>query len=468
MCIVFWTRAQPGYKLILAANRDEHLDRPASPAAWHTFEQLARAGAAYAVPDAARAEPRVQAGADALAPAEKAPWVLSGRDLGSAEGGTWLGMTRDLRVGIITNIRLTPPLEPPLPDPPSRGRLLREFLSPAPGAAPSLLAYLASHLPTAAHYAGFNLLLFDAGAPGKAETDAAPPGQGAVRTGYLSNRPGAAAQDLTQGAPSGAGYSGGRGHGDADADADGADDPRPGPACHGLSNSPLDRPWAKVTAGEAAMRAHLVAWSAGAGAGARADEADLVERMMDVLSPSVPLRSLADTTRCTLLKPLQIGADPDVDPSAPPKLRLELHVKRAVADLETPLPSGPSSPAPLDPQSAFIASEPASAVGPGMNENKHSDSSTASSADADEMAPPAAHTGSPASAAGLLPAPAPASAAPAPRRGLRWYGTRVSTVILVRDDGHVVFVERDRARLVDGAPVEGGGERRFEFDACAE
>lgn len=44
----------------------------------------------------------------------------------------------------------------------------------------------------------------------------------------------------------------------------------------------------------------------------------------------------------------------------------------------------------------------------------------------------------------------------------RWYGTRVSTVILVRDDGTATFVEGDRALLVDGKP-EPGGERRFDF-----
>ena len=46
----------------------------------------------------------------------------------------------------------------------------------------------------------------------------------------------------------------------------------------------------------------------------------------------------------------------------------------------------------------------------------------------------------------------------------RWYGTRVSTVILVRDDGEVTFVEKDRAVLVDGK-VQGGLSRTFHFVA---
>ena len=48
----------------------------------------------------------------------------------------------------------------------------------------------------------------------------------------------------------------------------------------------------------------------------------------------------------------------------------------------------------------------------------------------------------------------------------RWYGTRVSTVILIRDDGDVVFVERDIGELgPDGQARRGTGERRFRFTA---
>jgi hypothetical protein len=49
----------------------------------------------------------------------------------------------------------------------------------------------------------------------------------------------------------------------------------------------------------------------------------------------------------------------------------------------------------------------------------------------------------------------------------RWYGTRLSTIILVKDDGHVTFVERDVAKLEDGQVRTGGGERRFGFRAEA-
>lgn len=48
--------------------------------------------------------------------------------------------------------------------------------------------------------------------------------------------------------------------------------------------------------------------------------------------------------------------------------------------------------------------------------------------------------------------------------GTQWKGTRTSTVILVRDDGETVFVERDIAELGKGEmPIKGRGERRFGF-----
>jgi len=90
MCIVFYTLAQPGYRLyvlylphiltirILASNRDEYLDRPATPAGWHDFGDTTSRGD---MSDEA--------------------WVLSGRDKSSSVGGTWLGMTSDLRIGVM-------------------------------------------------------------------------------------------------------------------------------------------------------------------------------------------------------------------------------------------------------------------------------------------------------------------------------------------------------------------------------
>jgi hypothetical protein len=48
----------------------------------------------------------------------------------------------------------------------------------------------------------------------------------------------------------------------------------------------------------------------------------------------------------------------------------------------------------------------------------------------------------------------------------RWYGTRVTTVILVREDGQVTFVERDIfVQDEQGEAVKGKDERRFNFAA---
>ena len=57
---------------------------------------------------------------------------------------------------------------------------------------------------------------------------------------------------------------------------------------------------------------------------------------------------------------------------------------------------------------------------------------------------------------------------PADAQSGRWYGTRVSTVILVRNDGMVTFVERDIANLDEyGQAQKGTEERRIQFQAEA-
>lgn len=117
MClIVLAWQAHEDYPLIVAANRDEFLNRPAAPAHWWT----------------------------------DAGDILAGRDLEA--GGTWLGISRDGRFAALTNYR----------DPsrhrenaPSRGRLVADFLAGAMG----IDAYLDGLDPVACN--GFNLLLGD-------------------------------------------------------------------------------------------------------------------------------------------------------------------------------------------------------------------------------------------------------------------------------------------------------------------
>ncbi len=112
MCLIALAyKAHPRYPLIVAANRDEFLDRPALSA--HFWEG--------------------------------APHVLAGRDLQA--GGTWLGVSRRGRFAAITNHR---DLRRAPVDGPSRGLLVRRALDVDP--------------PEVGTYMGFNLIYgaFDA------------------------------------------------------------------------------------------------------------------------------------------------------------------------------------------------------------------------------------------------------------------------------------------------------------------
>lgn len=116
MCILLIAHeTDPEYPLIVAANRDELYDRPASPAHWW--------------PDA--------------------PRVLAGRD--RKAGGTWLGVSREGSFAALTNHwgGETMPA-----DAPSRGLLVGNFLSSAKGAE----EYLKEIQRDGSSYAGFNLV----------------------------------------------------------------------------------------------------------------------------------------------------------------------------------------------------------------------------------------------------------------------------------------------------------------------
>src|SRR5690348_10301620 len=120
MCLlVLAWRIHRRYRLVVAANRDEYHDRLAAP----------------------------------LSRWSSPPDILAGRDLRA--GGTWLGLDRHRRFGVVTNFRelVRPPSEAP-----TRGGLIPQFLGGA--AAPG--EYLAALERKAAEYGGFNLLLADA------------------------------------------------------------------------------------------------------------------------------------------------------------------------------------------------------------------------------------------------------------------------------------------------------------------
>ena len=158
MCLVVVALAvHPRYALVIAANRDEFHARAALPAHWGLH----------------------------------APFygILAGRDL--TGGGTWMGVRRDGRWALVTNVRDGHRNDP---EAPSRGGLVPHVLN-APSTAAASLAELGS---IAAACNGFNLFAGDSGS--------------AI---WTSNRV-AASQTLTQGV-------------------------------HGLSNARLDTRWPKMT-----------------------------------------------------------------------------------------------------------------------------------------------------------------------------------------------------------------------------
>lgn len=116
MCLIFLSLQQhPTYKLLVAANRDEFYQRKTAPATyWEDF-----------------------------------PHILGGRDLEA--GGTWMGITRQGHLSMLTNYRDPFHINPAAP---SRGKLVSRFLEqmPAPG------SYLAEIEKTGPQYNGFNLI----------------------------------------------------------------------------------------------------------------------------------------------------------------------------------------------------------------------------------------------------------------------------------------------------------------------
>ncbi|HEY4213193.1 MAG TPA: NRDE family protein [Steroidobacteraceae bacterium] len=175
MCllVIAW-QAHPRYRLVVAANRDEFHERPAAPMAkWPAPNDL-----------------------------------LAGRDLRS--GGTWLGLDRRRRFGVVTNFR---DLQRPNANAPTRGELIPRFLSgeAAPG------PFLGDLAPVANDYSGFNLLLSDT-----------------ESLWYASNRAAGFARALT-------------------------------PGIYGLSNQFLDTPWPKLERVRGRFEAWLTQSAGGAG-----------------------------------------------------------------------------------------------------------------------------------------------------------------------------------------------------------
>ena len=137
MCVVFWTTHDPDYSLILLANRDEFLQRPAEPAKWHANGT------------------RILCGIDVLA------------------GGTWVGMSSSGALSALTNVYEFPQVRTTADGRPlqSRGDLVKQWLQGHDS--PTML----DHMYASRHeYGAFNLLL------GRIK-------DGRVHMNFISNRP---------------------------------------------------------------------------------------------------------------------------------------------------------------------------------------------------------------------------------------------------------------------------------------
>jgi uncharacterized protein with NRDE domain len=124
MCLVALSAGQSRrFPLVVAANRDEYRNRPSNTLGWWR-------------------------------PWPDGPEILSGRDLRS--GGTWLGLTRNGRMAMVTNVRTGASADP---DAPSRGRIPLAWLK-SDVAVDRFWPWLCLQ-----GYAPFNLLALDASQP---------------------------------------------------------------------------------------------------------------------------------------------------------------------------------------------------------------------------------------------------------------------------------------------------------------
>ncbi|MEO1052835.1 MAG: NRDE family protein, partial [Bacteroidota bacterium] len=119
MCLIFFSyKEHPKYDLIIAANRDEFYERPTTQAKFW----------------------------------EEYPSILAGRD--QEAGGTWMGISRQGKVSMLTNYRDPANIKS---NAPSRGHLVSDFLKN--GESPE--AYLSEIAKNGEAYNGFNLLVGD-------------------------------------------------------------------------------------------------------------------------------------------------------------------------------------------------------------------------------------------------------------------------------------------------------------------
>nr|POF13172.1 uncharacterized protein CFP56_10320 [Quercus suber] len=211
MCISILSTAHPEYPYILLSNRDEFVKRPTAQAHW------------WDLPD---------------------EHVLGGRDLQREERGTWLGVTRQGRIAVLTNFREE---GVDVQKGKSRGGIVNSYLTTSPASEETAEEFVDRIIrDTGIHNVGGFSLLFGQLRAGLGDT--------APGLSIVSNRT-ASAQDLTKLAK------------------------RSGET-HGLSNGHYgDLTWPKVVQGEQYLQAAIEA-----NVERNESEADFIESLFHILS----------------------------------------------------------------------------------------------------------------------------------------------------------------------------------------
>ncbi|KAI9844785.1 MAG: hypothetical protein M1838_002041 [Thelocarpon superellum] len=227
MCIALITTQHPEYSLILLNNRDEFLDRPTAPASWWP-------------------SPNHE--------------VLGGRDLMRAEHGTWLGVTRQGRIAVLTNFREKDETSAHAAGGTrSRGGMVNAWLQLAPASTETTSMFVERLCNDAAGLKGVGGFSLVCGQLGR-DADGKP-----RPLAVLSNRtPDAQAATWITAASA---------------------------QVYGLSNSAYDDPWPKVEMGK-----KLVTEAIAASVESAEDQAHLIQRLFDVLNTNtLPRRKTGDT-----------------------------------------------------------------------------------------------------------------------------------------------------------------------------
>ncbi|KAF8576886.1 hypothetical protein K439DRAFT_1397035 [Ramaria rubella] len=431
MCVGFWSLDVEEYSLVLCTNRDEYLSRPTLPAQWHSFD--------FRSSDVSNTgTPLMKLN---LPDGDRKGSVLSGIDV--LAGGTWFGINRRGEIALLTNItEPTPNLHS------SRGHLCSSFLlRNTPRQSGDLSEFVTELTNSEARYSGFNLLLLaPSHVPPNSEI-----GPDASSKDFRYN-----AAFLTNG---GAGNP-----------VVAVSHPELDGVCGGISNSSwnridpytglqVDLEWPKVIQGRRLLSNVLYKHSS---------ENVLIEELFGILRCKThsPPGKREEFRENILIQPVDFGAWS----RGPP---LATQDSRVISGPTHPIKTSREEEASLccdKEQKPWVAKKedlmppnppPLSETSSGRtNSGSGSGSATLTNYNVHDEAYQGSRTAS-------LSEPAVCGGT---RSQSKYYATRLSTVVLVRKNGEVLFIERDMwafrengPRLAEHNADNGHNERRFRF-----